>query len=233
MRVYGARFKRYCVLCSKHIAAPVVLSKLPAGSWQAAWGRLHLWDWSIHMATEVWVNIRAGVLVFGTRTHSTRVLNFWYSHCTNTREFQNDSTRTCTSWQVLRYSYEYWHEYWYSMVHLQCKCENHHTCEINSMTYHKGKFQIVFILLQFEYMIHGMWLRIHSFFQFHHHWKFNWITIIMFMFIVVIHPSPVSPFNIWLIYENFYSRLEKIHYCRHISWYCAISAFCFWTGKKL
>ena len=95
------------------------------------------------MATEVWVNIRAGVLVFGTRTHSTRVLNFWYSHCTNTREFQNDSTRTCTSWQVLRYSYEYWHEYWYSMVHLQCKCENHHTCEINSMTYHKGKFQIV------------------------------------------------------------------------------------------
>ena len=40
---------------------------------------------------------------------------------------------------VLRYSYEYWHEYWYLIVHLQCKHENHHTCEINSLTYHKGK----------------------------------------------------------------------------------------------
>ena len=48
--------------------------------------------------------------------------------------------------------------------------------------------------------------KFHTFFQFYHHWKINWITIFMFMFIVVIPPSPV---NFWLIYENFYFRLEK------------------------
>ena len=47
MRVYGARIKIYCVLCSKHIAIRVVLSKLPAGSRQAAWWRPYLGDWSI------------------------------------------------------------------------------------------------------------------------------------------------------------------------------------------
>ena len=93
------------------------------------------------------VIIRAGVL--GTRTRSTRVLNFLYLYCTRTREFQSHSTRTCTrtNGQVLRYSYEYWHEYWNSMVHLRCKGENHHSCEINSMTYHKGKVLNWFILL--------------------------------------------------------------------------------------
>ena len=55
--------------------------------------------------------IGAGVLVLGTRTRSTRVLNFWYSYCTPTRENQSDSTRTCTRGKVLRYSYEYLHEY--------------------------------------------------------------------------------------------------------------------------
>ena len=45
---------------------------------------------------------RAGVLKLGT--HSTRVLNFWYSYFTRTREFQSNSTRT--RGQVLRYSYE-------------------------------------------------------------------------------------------------------------------------------
>ena len=92
---------------------------------------------------------RAGVLALGTRTRSTRVLNFLYLYCTRTREFQIHSTRTCTRshGQVLRYSYEYWHEYWYSMVHLRCKGENHHSCEINSMTYHKGKVLNWFILL--------------------------------------------------------------------------------------
>ena len=58
------------------------------------------------------LQIRAGVLVLSTRTRSTRVLNFWYSYCTRTREFQSNSTRTCTRTcgKVLRYSYEYWHE---------------------------------------------------------------------------------------------------------------------------
>ena len=68
---------------------------------------------------------------------------------TRTREFEGHSTRTRTRGQVLRYSYEYWHEYWYSMVHLRCKGENHHTCEINSMTYHKGKVPNWFVLLWF------------------------------------------------------------------------------------
>ena len=72
------------------------------------------------------------------------VLEYWIS-CTRTREFQSHSTRT--RGQVLRYSYEYWHEYWYSMVHLRCKGENHHTFEINSMTYHKGKVPNWFHLL--------------------------------------------------------------------------------------
>ena len=84
-----------------------------------------------------------------TRTRSTRVLHFWYSYFTRTREFQIDSSRTCTRThgQVLRYSYEYWHEYWYSMVHLWCKGENHHTCEIDNLTYHKRKVPNWFILL--------------------------------------------------------------------------------------
>ena len=47
MRVYGARVKSYCVLCSKHIAVRVVLSWLPAISRQAVRGRPYLWDWSI------------------------------------------------------------------------------------------------------------------------------------------------------------------------------------------
>ena len=50
MRVYGARIKRYWVLCSKHIAVRVVLSWLPAGSRQATWWRPYLWDWSIGAA---------------------------------------------------------------------------------------------------------------------------------------------------------------------------------------
>ena len=48
---------------------------------------------------------------------------------------------------------------WY-IRHLRCKGENHHTCEINSLIYHKGKIPNWFILLWFEYMIHGMWLQI-------------------------------------------------------------------------
>ena len=117
---------------------------------------------------------RAGVLVLSTPTRSTRVLNFWYSYCTRTREFQSHSTHTCTRGQVqvLRYWYEYWHKYWYSMVHLWCKGEKHHTFEIKSMTYHKGK--------------------VHTFFQFYHNWKITWIAIFIFIFIVVIRPSPVS-----------------------------------------
>ena len=56
---------------------------------------------------------RAGVLILSTRTRSTRVLNLWYSYCTRTHEFQSHSTCTCTRTrgQVLRYLYEYWHEY--------------------------------------------------------------------------------------------------------------------------
>ena len=73
--------------------------------------------------------------------------------------------------------------------------------------------------------------KLHSFFQFYHHWKINWITIIMFMFFVVVNSSLVS-FNFWLVYEKFYFRLT-IQYFPHISWYCVIFAFCFWTGKKL
>ena len=87
---------------------------------------------------------RAGVLVLGTCTRSTRVLNFWYSYFTRTREIQSNSTRTCTRThgQVLRFSYEYWHEYWYPMLHLRWNYENPHTCGVNSLTYLKGKFQI-------------------------------------------------------------------------------------------
>ena len=52
-------------------------------------------------------------------------------------EFQSNCTRTCTRTrgQVLRYSYEYWPEYWYSMVHLRHTDENHHTREIYSLTF--------------------------------------------------------------------------------------------------
>ena len=128
---------------------------------------------------------RAGVLVLGTRTHSTWVLNFWYSCCSRIREFQSNSTRTCTRGQVLRYSYEYWHEYWYSMVtshDLWCEGENHHYCEINNLTYHEGKVPNWFILLlwlNIWYM--GCDCKFHNVFQFYYHRKINWITIMMFM----------------------------------------------------
>ena len=138
---------------------------------------------------------RAVVLVLGTRTRSTRVLNFWYSYCTRTCEFQSNNTRTCTRirGQVLRYSYEYWHQYWYSMIHLWCNCENHHICEINSLTYCEGKGPNWFILLlwlNIWYM--GCDWKFRNVFQFYHHRKINWITIMMFMFIVVIRTSPFS-----------------------------------------
>ena len=123
------------------------------GEWRCSWSSAdrrcsdYIWDhseWStislstqVRLILETWrywkcMYHRAGVLVLGTRTHSTRVLNFRYSYFTRTREFQSNSTRSCTRTrgQVLRYSYEYWHEYWYSMVHFQCEGENHHTCEI-------------------------------------------------------------------------------------------------------
>ena len=104
----------------------------------------------LNVFPNILVEDRAGVLVLGTRTRSTRVLNFWYSYCTRTRGFQSNSTRTCTRTQVLRYSYEYWHEYWYSMAHLWCKGENHHTCETNSLTCREGKVTNWFILLWFR-----------------------------------------------------------------------------------
>ena len=114
---------------------------------------------------------------WGTRTRSARVLNFLYSYCTCTRELQSNSTRTCTCTrgQVLMYSYEYWHEYWYSMVHLMIcdvRVKKHHTCQINSLTYHEGKFSNWFILLlwlNIWYM--GCDCKFHKVFQFHYHRK--------------------------------------------------------------
>ena len=38
----------------KHIAAREVLSYLPAGLRQAAWGRPHQWDWFITMHHKIW-----------------------------------------------------------------------------------------------------------------------------------------------------------------------------------
>ena len=136
----------------------------------AVYGLTH-WGQVMHIC-------RAGVLVLSTRTHSTRVLNFWYSYCTHTSEFQSHSTRT--RGPVLRYSYEYWHEYWYSMVHLRCKGENHHTFEINSIWLTiKVKFQIDLLCYNLNIWYMGCDYKFHTFFQFYHHWKINRITIFM------------------------------------------------------
>ena len=78
---------------------------------------------------------------------------------------------------------------WY----ISCKGKNHHTCEINSLTYHEGKVQNWFILLlwlNIWYM--GCDCKFHNAFQFYYHRKINWITIMMFWFIVVIRRSPFS-----------------------------------------
>ena len=107
---------------------------------------------------------RAGVLVLGTR--STRVLNFWYSYCTRTRELQSNSTRTCTCTcgQVLRYSYEYWHEYWYSMVHLMiCDVRVKKTPYLSNKQFDlpwRKISKLIYFVIMIEYMIHGMWLQI-------------------------------------------------------------------------
>ena len=95
---------------------------------------------------------------WGTRTRSTRVLNFWYSYCTRTREFQSDNTRTCTRGQVLRYSYEYWHEYWYSMIHLWCKCENHHLWNKQfDLLWRKSSKLIYFVYYMYYDWIYDTW----------------------------------------------------------------------------
>ena len=72
MRVYGAQIKRYCVLCSKHIAIQVVLSKLPAGSRQAAWWRPYLWDWSI----EFMMTISIAIYTHVTGVHHDDVITW-------------------------------------------------------------------------------------------------------------------------------------------------------------
>ena len=60
--------------------------------------------------------------------------------------------------------------------------------------------------------------KLHSFFQFYHHRKINWIAIIYDVYVCYCHSvtevAPVAsksilPFNFWLIYENFYFRLNK------------------------
>ena len=92
----------------------------------------------------IFMVIRAGVLVL-----VLSVLEYWIS-CTRTVLILV-SSKVIVLVLVLvlmgKYSYEYWQEYWYFMVHLQRKCENHHTCEINSMTYYKGKVPNWFIWL--------------------------------------------------------------------------------------
>ena len=55
----------------------------------------------------------------------------------------------------------------------------------------------------------------------------------MFMIIVAIRPSPVSHSTSGWYVKIFTSDFKKIHYFPHISWYCTIFAFCFWTGNKL
>ena len=64
-----------------------------------------MWD-SIHNI----VPIRAGVLILGTRTRSTRELNFCYSYFTHTREFQSNNTRTCSKliYFVIIWIYDTW-----------------------------------------------------------------------------------------------------------------------------
>ena len=103
-------------------------------------------------------------VVLSTHTRRTWVLNFWYSYFTRTREFQRNSTHTCTrTWgQILRHSSTSLciDILWYISCIWDYKDGNHHTCEINSLTFHKGKVPNWFILLWFEYMIHGMWLQI-------------------------------------------------------------------------
>ena len=88
---------------------PCGLTFLALSSWASTFGILenyHCWRFHgsgvIAVLQIIWLiffctgmhQFRAGVLVFSTRTRSTRVLNFWYSYCT--REFQSHSTRTCT-----------------------------------------------------------------------------------------------------------------------------------------
>ena len=122
--------------------------------------KLHCW--------RTGVTVRAGVLVL-----VLAVLEYWIS-----------GTRTVLvllSYKVIvlvlvdKYSYEYWHEYWYSMVHLMIcdvRVKKHHTCQINSLTYHEGKFPNWFILLlwlNIWYM--GCDCKFHNVFQFHYHRK--------------------------------------------------------------
>ena len=56
----------------------------------------------------------------------------------------------------------------------------------------KEKFQLDLICYNLNISYMGCDYKFHTFFQFYHHWKINWITIFMFMFINVIRPSPVS-----------------------------------------
>ena len=115
--------------------------------------------------TQLAVQIRLQYHLIRTADRSTRVLNFWYSYCTHTRELQSNSTRICTHThgQVLRYSYEYWHEYWYSMVHVMIcdvRVKKHHTCQINSLTYFSSQSQVKDFYYNKIIIIHRMTQRL-------------------------------------------------------------------------
>ena len=95
---------------------------------------------------------------------------------------------------------------WY----ISCKGKNHHTCEINSLTYHEGKVPNWFILLlwlNIWYM--GCDCKFHNAFQFYYHWKINWITIMKFWFIVVIRRSPFSHLTSGWCMKIFTSDFKK------------------------
>ena len=141
------------------------------------------------LLTPLIIIIRAGILVLGTCTRSTRVLNFWYSSFTRTREFQSNSTFPRTRAQVLRYSNEYWHECLYSMVHLRCKGENHHACEINSLTLFCNDLNIWYKRCNSNF---------HSFIQFYHHRQLTELLLWCLWLFVQVH-SPIQLLaNIWI-----------------------------------
>ena len=137
---------------------------------------------------------RAGVFIFRTRTRSSRVLDFWYPYSTRTREFQSNSTHTCsrTRGQVLQYS----HKYWLNTDILWCISDIRMktippvkwiVCLSINETFH---FDLFCYDLNIWYM--GCDWKFHNFFKFYHHRKVNWINMMTFMFIIVIRPSPFS-----------------------------------------
>ena len=125
---------------------------------------LEIWRyWTSGLGYSVLVLAALEYWISGTRTHEFQKYSYSW---TSTR------TSTGTSTDILWYICD---------VRVNTIIPLKQTVWLNI----KEKFQLDLICYNLNIWYMGCDYKFHTFFQFYHHWKINWITIFMFMFIVV------------------------------------------------